>query len=99
MDKLKEHKHQIAYTVLIVVVLMLLGRGKQGRYAISSSVASVTVLDTKTSEIWVRGREGNTYLGTNKNPRVEFIPINPKDINKAKGRLTEYKKEKAELKQ
>ncbi len=72
MEKLKEHKHQVVYIVLVVVILLLLSRGKQGRYAITSaSREAVYVLDTKTSQVWLRSLEGNVCLGTNENPRLE----------------------------
>jgi len=76
LEKLKEHKHQVIYTVLVVVILLLLSRGKQGRYAISSAGRdTVYVLDTKTSRLWQRSarpRE-NLYFGTNENPIFERI--------------------------
>jgi len=71
MEKSKEHKHKVAYTVLIVVILLLLSRGEQGRYAISGDKNGVCVLDTKTSKLWIRGTTTIYYLGTNENPKVE----------------------------
>ena len=74
MEKLKEHKHQVVYAVLVVVILLLLIRGKQGRYAISTGQGEKTfVLDTKTSQLWLRKTGTSTYLGTNKNPTHEPI--------------------------
>ena len=75
MEKLKEHKHQVVYAVLIVVILLLLIRGKQGRYAISTTGQGerAFVLDTKTSQLWRRTTSTSTYLGTNKNPTHEPI--------------------------
>ena len=87
----KGHKHQIAYTVLIVVILLLLSRGKQGRYAIASyGQHGAYVIDTKTSKVWSRTKGASVYLGTNNNPRFEVITGNPKDILKAKDELDEY---------
>lgn len=72
MEKLKEHKHKVVYAVLVVVILLLLSRGKQGRYAMTSvSLEGVYVLDTKTSQVWLRSLQGNVYLGTNENPKCE----------------------------
>ncbi len=73
MEKLKEQKHKVVYAVLVVVILLLLNRGKQGRYAISSPNAqgAVFVLDTKTSQVWARSRLGNVYFVTNENPKYE----------------------------
>ena len=74
MEKLKEHKHQVVYTMLVVVILLLLCRGKQGRYAISTGQGGQTfILDTKTSQLWLRTTGANAYLGTNKNPMFEPI--------------------------
>ena len=45
---------------------------KTGRYAMTSaSLEAVYVLDTKTSQIWLRGLAGNVDLGANENPERE----------------------------
>jgi len=45
---------------------------KTGRYAMTSaSLEAVYVLDTKTSQVWIRSVEGNVDLGTNENPKRE----------------------------
>lgn len=79
MDKLKEHKHQIAYTVLVVVILLMLSRGKQGRYAISGTGDTAYVIDTKTGQLWSRSMIMNLYLGTNENPTFKAIASDKKD--------------------
>ena len=74
MEKLKEHKHQVAYIVLVVVILLLLSRGKQGRYTlVAGQRGGAFVLDTRTSQLWIRAREGNMNMGTNEKPVLEKI--------------------------
>ena len=78
MEKSKEHKHKVVYAVLIVVILLLLSRGEQGRYAISVHAGSLGmdsayILDTKTSQLWRRLNNSTFYLGTNENPMFEEI--------------------------
>ena len=47
---------------------------KTVRYAISSASKNIAfVLDTKTSQLWVRTTSKNVYLGTNENPMLEQI--------------------------
>ena len=83
MEKLKEHRHKVIYTVLVVIILLLLGKGKQERYALSSvNERYAYVLDTKTSELWLRALAVNIYLGTNENPMSEAILLEPKDEQK-----------------
>lgn len=75
MEILKNHKHNIIiYILLIIIVILLFGKGKQGRYALSSANARMTfVLDTKTSQLWIRSGPRTVYLGTNKNPKFENV--------------------------
>lgn len=60
----------IALTVAIVflgVITLLTNLNKPGRYAISGRY----VLDTKTSQFWLRGTSDIVYFGTNENPKLE----------------------------
>ena len=74
MDKLKDHKHYVVYILRIIAIVWLLSREKHGRYALTPSGAKtgVYVLDTKTSELWVRAPQINLYLGANENPKLEL---------------------------
>ena len=74
MEKLKEHRHKVVYTVLVVIILLLLSRGKQGRYTLVAGPRGGSfVLDTRTSQLWIRGTGGNMNMGTNEKPVREKI--------------------------
>ena len=55
---------------------------KTGRYAISGGKGGVYVLDTKTSQLWIRTTSANAYLGTNENPMFELEEISIKSKDK-----------------
>ncbi len=79
MEKLKEHTHYVVYVVLVVVILLLFSREKQGRYAVTSAgKESWIVLDTKTSQLWLRGIEGSICFGTNENPTHKLYLVDLK---------------------
>ncbi len=78
MEKLKDHKHNIVYILLVIIIVLLLSKEKQGRYALSPAGDGMAayVLDTKTSQLWVRSPANvNMYLGTNENPKREKIEL------------------------
>ena len=60
-----------AAIVFLGVITLLTNYNKPGRYAISGQY----VLDTKTSQLWLRARTetGVAYFGTNENPTFERI--------------------------
>jgi hypothetical protein len=60
------------------VVVWALGLYTQGRYAVSGVGPAAYVLDTKTSQLWLRYQGGSSEnLGTNDNPKKEVIAIKP----------------------
>jgi len=72
--------------VFLTAITILPNFSKTGRYAISGvSERSAYVLDTKTSELWIRAIGGvNIYMGTNENPTSRPITIK-KDGDAEKG--------------
>lgn len=79
--------HNIAMVVLtaIIIVLTIFTLfNKTGRYAISGAKVGVYVLDTKTSQLWMRTASANVYLGTNENLMFEVTidEQKPKDEQK-----------------
>jgi len=64
------------------VVVWALGGDKQGRYAVAGTESAAYVLDTRTSQLWVRSSFGRCiYLGTNDNPKNEHgRRLEPKEI-------------------
>jgi len=61
-------------TVLLGILTIWTNLNKTGRYAISTGQGGKTfVLDTKTSQLWIRTTSANAYLGTNENPMFEKI--------------------------
>ena len=56
-----------------LVVVWALGWNTPGRYVLSGAGGGAYVLDTKTSRLWVRGPEIKMYLGTNEQPKKEFL--------------------------
>jgi hypothetical protein len=75
----KYNKMMVVLTTIIIVLTILTLYSslcnKTGRYAISGAGVkdAVYILDTKTSQLWVRTTSGNVYLGTNENPTFERI--------------------------
>ena len=74
-------KVMIGLTVAIVFVgfvglwpILWPNYDKIGRYAIWGSTSGGAVLDTKTSQLWIRAAGVSVYLGTNENPKREEIP-------------------------
>ena len=66
----------LTVVIIALTVFMLRTSNKEteiGRYAISASEKGLSVLDTKTSKLWLRYPGGNIYLGTNENPMDETI--------------------------
>jgi ferric-dicitrate binding protein FerR (iron transport regulator) len=61
----------------VCAVFWTFDRNKPGRYAMSvmpgESPEVVYVLDTKTSQLWLRTGEEHIYLGTNDSPKCEEI--------------------------
>ena len=83
MEKLKDSKDYIIYVLLGIIIVLLLGRDKTGRYIMTTADRTgVFVLDTKTSQLWGRTLKGNVYFGTNENPeqKAHWLPSDePKD--------------------
>jgi len=75
-------KVMIGLTVAIVflgIITLLTNLNKTGRYAMTQvDLRAQHVLDTKTSQMWIRSLEGNFDLGTNENPKREKIISNLK---------------------
>ena len=73
-----------AAIVFLAAITLLTNYNKTGRYAISTADRTgVYVLDTKTSQLWVRALGGSSFrLGTNKNPEDKPISIKSKDKQK-----------------
>jgi len=62
-----------------VIVVLLCTRG-QGRYALSSGPQHCAyVLDTRTSQLWLRELGETMYLGTNENPQEREIIATPRN--------------------
>lgn len=70
-----KHNKKIRWLTLAIVILGIItiwaSYNKTGRYAMSSDdTGSVFVLDTKTSQVWLRTPRGNNYdWGTNENSK------------------------------
>ena len=73
MNMLKDHKHYIIYGLLIIGIIWAICRDKEGRYELGVGGESTFVLDTRTSQLWLRVRGASVYLGTNQNPKFEKI--------------------------
>jgi hypothetical protein len=78
MGNLKGYKHYFIYILLAGVIVLLLCRREQGRYALSplADGSGAYVLDTKTSQVWVRGPGISIYFGTNENPQMKKVTEN-----------------------
>ena len=81
------HNTAIRWLTVAIVALGILtiwaNYSKTGRYAISDGHEGEYVLNTKTSQLWIRTGSGHSlYLGTNENPAHEVIPIKPKNEQK-----------------
>ena len=60
--------------VLLTIFTLLSNYNNIGRYVISSQERGIVyVLDTKTSQLWIRSTGANRDLGTNENPMYETI--------------------------
>lgn len=82
-----DHNKKMRILQLVIVVLAIItlwsSCNQTGRYAISGGKDGVYVLDTKTSQLWVRALDGSSYrLGTNKNPEDKPISIKSKGKQK-----------------
>ena len=82
-----KHNSRIKWLTIAIVVLtfvtLLLNWNKTGRYAVSSAGRDYAfVIDTKTSQLWVRGPTANVYLGTNEIPKVEITSIESENEQK-----------------
>lgn len=56
--------------VFLACITLFTNYNKTGRYAIATlGPNGVFVLDTKTSQLWLRTESTNIYLGINKNPK------------------------------
>ncbi len=76
MNILKERSHYIVYGLLIIGLIWAVFRNTKGRYELAAAGNSgAVILDTKTSQLWVRSAGVSVYLGTNKNPKREEIEI------------------------
>jgi len=75
MEKKNDFQNRIIIFLLSVIIILLLSRDGEGRYAISSTgyKDGIAILDTKTSKLWLRTVAGNAYLGTNKKPKIDNI--------------------------
>lgn len=51
------------------IVVWALGGNTQGRYALSEAGGYPFVLDTRTSQLWLRTPEETMYYGTNDQPK------------------------------
>ena len=71
----------VVLTVLFVLVGIATLWNKTGRYAMSMGSGGMHILDTKTSQLWVRTTSSSTYLGTNENPMLERTPISETSEN------------------
>ena len=61
----------IGAAICLGIVFACLFFTRPGRYALSSGVGGVYVLDTRTGQLWARGPGRSIYLGTNDNPKEE----------------------------
>ena len=71
------HNSMMLFLTIVIVILTIATVfltiatlwNQTGRYAISSAGTSAAlILDTKTSQLWLRRADVTYYLGTNKNP-------------------------------
>lgn len=86
-DVIKKHNkmtstHNLLMVLLTIVIVILTiftlrtNRNEIGRYAISTGQGGKAfVLDTKTSQLWIRTTSANAYLGTNENPMFERVKV------------------------
>ena len=64
----------VVFTAVIAISTVLSSCNQTGRYTISSvSERTTYVLDTKTSQVWLRTLPLNIYMGTNGNPEHKSI--------------------------
>ena len=73
-----EHYKVMRYLTWAIVFLgaitLWVNYNNSGRYIISPQEGHlVYVLDTKTSQLWIRSTDANRDLGTNENPMYETI--------------------------
>ena len=57
--------------IISAIISLVTNYNKTGRFEISSTSGITYILDTKTSELWVRSGGQSVCLGTNKNPKLE----------------------------
>ncbi len=69
--------------VFLTIITLLSNCNKTGRYAIAGGEGGVYLVNTKTSQLWIRTGSGHSlYLGTNENPAHEVIPLKSKNEQK-----------------
>ncbi len=85
---IEKHFKELVILLLLILCLLLYARRNNGRYMLCqvANGGGVYVLDSKTSELWLRGgfQDGisyNIYEGTNNKPHFEL-----KKTPKSKGK-------------
>jgi len=83
-DVIKKHNkmtsiHNLLMVLLTIIIIILTiftlrtNSNEIGRYAITGGRGGVYLLDTKTSQLWIRTTKASLYLGTNENAMYESI--------------------------
>jgi hypothetical protein len=74
MKALKNRIHYIIYGLLVIGIIWSISRNTKGRYELATAgTTGAVILDTKTSQLWIRSADVSVNLGTNQNPKSEEI--------------------------
>lgn len=80
-----KHNEAIKWLTICVVVLGILAiwtnYNQAGRYAVSGGDGGVYILDTKTSQLWVRRGVIAADFGTVQDPKAELVGLDDSEPN------------------